>query len=298
MSARRAPRALLWLLIAAAACTASPGVLEPTPTPTSPEPSTPAPVSSSPSPGGVRTYAVFGDWGAATAEQAAIARRMCRVRRAVGFDTVITTGDNFYDPDGTATRENYHEPAACLIEGGVRWRASWGNHDARGDDTGEVLGARRWYRWREGRAHFFMLDSNDPGNEEQKAWLRGALASSQAPVKIAVFHHPPYSVGTVHGDDERVQEHWVPLFERHGVQLVLTGHNHLYEHQVRRGIHYVVTGGGGRSLYGCGDPVPALRRCRSVHHFLLLRIAPARLVIEAIDAEGARIDRFVIDEGD
>lgn len=288
-----ARRTLVTLAAALVACTSVPNTAPPSPS-LSASPS-PRPPTDRPRPAkGTFTFAVIGDWGAGTSEQRSIAQRLCSVRARAGFDTVVTTGDNFYDPDGTATDQNFHEPSACLIRAGITWRASWGNHDARGSDTRDVLGARRWYRWRAGSVQFFMLDSNDPGDPDQLAWLSGSLRSSRAPVKIAVFHHPPFTVGSVHDDNEDVQRHWVPLFERHGVDLVLSGHNHLYEHQVVAGIDYVVSGGGGRALYGCEGTRPTLRRCTAVHHFLVVTVGPARITVEAMDASGARVDRFVI----
>lgn len=219
---------------------------------------------------------------------------MCELRSADRFRIVVTTGDNFYDPDGSATQANYYDPMACLLQAEIQWRASWGNHDVRGDATRQVLGAKRWYRWRFRGADFFMLDSNNTSDPEQKVWLEGQLAASSAAIKIAVFHHPPYTVGSQHDPDETVQREWVPLFRLYGVTLVLTGHNHIYEHHVVDGIHYVVTGGGGRSLYGCARTTPELKRCDEVHHFLLATVRGTSVTIRAIRANGTTLDRFQI----
>ena len=80
-------------------------------------------------------FAVKGDWGYGGAAQAAVTRRMCVEARRAPFAFVLTTGDNFYRPDGVATAENYWRPERCLRAARVRWRAAWGNHDAAGGDT-------------------------------------------------------------------------------------------------------------------------------------------------------------------
>ena len=65
------------------------------------------------------------------------------------------------------------------------------------------------------------------------AWLARDLAANRAKWTIAVFHHPPYSDGSHVSDTEdrmvQVREHVVPILERYGVDLVLSGHSHGYE---------------------------------------------------------------------
>lgn len=240
-------------------------------------------------------FAVKGDWGAATPQQAAVTARMCKLRRTVPFDVVVTTGDNFSAPDGVATGSNYHSPEACLISHpGHRWRASWGNHDVAGGSTADELGAvERTYTWSAGAVQFFMLDSNRAADPELTGWLEAELEASRAAVKIAVFHHPPFSAG-LHPDDVEVRSRWVPLFEQHGVSLVLNGHNHGYEHAVANGVHYVVTGGGGAEIYPCVTDHPALVTCRAVNHFLVVQVTGTRLDVRAVAADGREVDRFEI----
>ena len=249
--------------------------------------------TASPSPDPWFVFAVKGDWGAATPEQAAVTTRMCETRKVTPFDVVVTTGDNFYRPDGVATQRNYYGPEACLVaHPGHQWRAAWGNHDAGRPSTDLVLGAReRTYSWLANPVQFFILDSNRAADGSQAAWLAGELARSTAAVKIAVFHHPPFTVG-LHEDSVEVRRRWVPLFEQHGVDLVLNGHNHGYEHSVVNGVHYVVSGGGGASLYPCVDDEPWLAVCLSAHHFLVVEVEGRSISVRAVSDSGAQIDAF------
>ncbi|MGH2811249.1 MAG: metallophosphoesterase family protein [Actinomycetota bacterium] len=283
--------ALVASVLALATCTRPPvssprppaEVAPPTETAASPSPASPPVV-----------FAVKGDWGAGTRAQHDVTSAMCAAREEFGFRVVVTTGDNFYRPDGEATPQNFFEPEQCLLSAGIEWRASWGNHDRRGTSTGRELGAEHTYRWKVDDVEFFVLDSNSASSGEQTIWLDEGLGSSKARVKIAVFHHPPYTVGSEHPPDRRVLRNWVPLFREHGVALVLTGHNHLYEHSVADGIHYVVSGGGGAELYRCADESSLLIRCTEAHHFLVVEVSQRRILVRAIAPTGEAIDRFAI----
>lgn len=240
--------------------------------------------------------AVKGDWGAGTAAQQAVTARMCEVRKTRPFSVVLTTGDNFYDPDGVATSRTYYRPERCLTAArNHQWRAAWGNHDLAGDSTARVLGSnQRFFAWSEAGADFFVLDSNRAGDQAQRAWLEGGLTASRASVKIVAFHHPPFTVGATHPNDLKVQRSWVPILERAGVTLVLNGHSHLYEHSRVNGLDYVVTGGGGAALYRCGPAASWNLKCLRASHFLLLEVRPTDVTVTAIDAGGATIDAFTI----
>ena len=144
------------------ACASTGPTADPTaPSLSSPQPSAPA---SSPLPPADLVFAVKGDWGAGTKAQRDVTRRMCSERERTPFRYVVTTGDNFYRPDGTATSANYFGPEECLYRHpDHEWRASWGNHDSGFRSTERVLGSRKTYSWSAGGVHFFALDSNDAG---------------------------------------------------------------------------------------------------------------------------------------
>ena len=284
---RRAPLALLVL----AACTANgAGGLKSTP-PSASRPSS----SSSPSVPAPFVFAVKGDWGAGTRAQQQVTDEMCALRRTLKFKYIVTTGDNFYTPDGNATQQNYYGPERCLYSyPGNVWRAVWGNHDVAGPSTGTVLGSpQRYYTWSVGATQFFMLDANDPGSPAQRSWLARALSSSPARVKIIVFHQPAFTSG-LHSDNTSAQRNWVPLFVRYHVTLVLTGHNHDYEHLKVDGIDYVVSGGGGQTSYPCLRVEPGAIRCVSAYHFLIVSVSSSAVIVRAVKASGGELDEFEI----
>ena len=114
--------------------------------------------------------------------------------------------------------------------------------------------------------HIVALNSNCnavacSAGSQQEQWLRADLAASTRPCTIAFWHHPRFSSGT-HGDDAEVTPLWSALADA-GAEMVLTGHDHLYERfdpqtaagvADAQGIREFVVGTGGRSLYAFGTP--------------------------------------------
>ena len=111
-------------------------------------------------------------------------------------------------------------------------------------------------------------------NEESKepSWLENKLAASNKAFKIVSMHHPPISFGEHHKDWEREyygrdlpekRKRLLKLFQKYGVQIVLSSHEHLYEHNILRytkdgnninEIHIIISGGGGVPLRDKMDP--------------------------------------------
>ena len=90
------------------------------------------------------------------------------------------------------------------------------------------------YRYDWGDCHFLCLDSNiyvDPTDPGLQAWIEADLAGSSAAWKFVVFHHPPFNVGEEHYAEQHMRV-LSPIFEKHGVTMVLSGHEHNYQRTV------------------------------------------------------------------
>lgn len=88
------------------------------------------------------------------------------------------------------------------------------------------------YHFECGDTCFAVLDSTmavcDPVEARRQAnWLDTTLRNSKAAWKIVVFHHPVYPSHPWR-DTPALREHWVPVFDKHHVALVLQGHDHAY----------------------------------------------------------------------
>jgi len=129
----------------------------------------------------------------------------------------------------------------------------YGNHDARrwtyfrvfdlpinADAGGVASRTENYYAIDYSNIHFVMLDSqsSDRSKDGDMAdWLKRDLAQNKKPWLIAAFHHPPYTKGTHDSDEEydsrgrmqEMRENILPILEKAGVDLVLSGHSHMYE---------------------------------------------------------------------
>jgi 3',5'-cyclic AMP phosphodiesterase CpdA len=244
-------------------------------------------------------WVAIGDFGTGEADQADIAGDLCDLHDTIAFEHVVTTGDNVY-PDGDPDdfQEKFLGPYDCLFDADVSFRAVLGNHDFATDkgrpeieeDAFGMPGHR--YRWRLGPVRFLMFDSNQTGRRATR-WLRDRLKDAAgAPWTIVVMHHPVYSGGTGHGSTPGFDQKFSRRFARRGVDLVLQGHDHVYSLARKRGVTYIVTGGGGAPLYGCAEPLPApVKSCESSHHFLDLRAAVDDLTVTAVAADGTVLEQ-------
>ncbi|HEX2240601.1 MAG TPA: metallophosphoesterase [Actinomycetota bacterium] len=238
---------------------------------------------------------MIGDFGAANDAQRSVADRMCRYRKRHPFDHVVTTGDNIY-PDGDPARFEaaFFEPYDCLLARGVEWHAALGNHDIIFDDGRSELSEpafgmpRRNYVYRLLGLRLVVVNSNALDYE----WLADATrARVEDRWTIVAFHHPVFSAG-LHGSTPGFRPSLPRLFQRRGVDLVLNGHDHLYLATKKlRGIRYVVTGGGGATLYPC-NPRWFVAFCIPRHHFLYVSLFADRIEVKAIPLTGPPFHAF------
>ncbi len=243
-------------------------------------------------------FAVIGDDGTGGRPQYEVARQMERYREKVHFDFALMLGDNIYGGHtANDLRKKFEEPYQPLLDAGVRFYASLGNHDDPNERFYKPfnMDARRYYSFRRGGAEFFALDSNymDPGQLE---WLKNELHDSDAPWKICYFHHPLYSDGKFHGPDTDLRARLEPLFKANGVRVVLSGHEHLYERlKPHNGIYYFVLGNSGElRVHGLKKSPDVAKGFDTDRDFMLMEIAGDQLYFQTISRTGATVDSGVI----
>jgi Purple acid Phosphatase, N-terminal domain/Calcineurin-like phosphoesterase len=189
--------------------------------------------------------------------------------------------------------------------GQLPWQIAVGNHEMEAWYSPDGYGGqyKRWefpgesaanrtpttyYSFVYGNVGVISLDANDVSYElpanlgytdgAQTAWLQSTLASLRenpaVDFIVVYFHHCTYCTCTAHGSEGGVRQYWAPLFDQYQVDLVINGHNHIYErtdpiingsptgetpigstiYPAKQGTTYVVAGAGGESLYEF--PVP------------------------------------------
>jgi acid phosphatase type 7 len=252
-----------------------------------------APAADSPEP--VR-FLVFGDSGSGGPDQHALVEPMKRYR----YDLIIHTGDVAYSSGTTEQFDANVFSVYTELFRNLPFFPAAGNHEhktmsaAPFRDAFALPGdaAETWYSFDWGRVHFAALDTEaDYG--DQARWLDRDLARSDRPWKIVYLHKPPYSSGA-HGSDLALRTLLVPVLEKHGVQLLLAGHDHDYERiRPQRGVTYVVTGGGGVGTRPVGRSAFTVVS-DDVIHFVYGEIGVDEMVLHAIDATGVEFDSVVV----
>ena len=241
--------------------------------------------------------AVVGDVGDSGKRLQGTADAIERLSGEMGYQVLLLLGDNAY-PRGDPGQlpGTVFEPFAGVLDGGARLLAIVGNHDVMDGHGPQQMAAPGmpglWWSTRMGDVLFVGLDSNEPENPTQKAWLEHTLATTDARWKIVALHHPPYSAG-YQGSNLAARQAFGPLFVRYGVQLVLSGHEHDYQRStVIGGVTYVVSGAASGSRRTGERSFTAASF--SWHHFVELDIYPDRIVGRAVNQSHRVADTWTL----
>jgi acid phosphatase type 7 len=219
-------------------------------------------------------------------------RRLVEQMLAEPLDLVTVTGDMVLRGSDEADWQRFFAVTRELIAQ-VRYVPAIGNHDLgwnRADPDVFALPAGPagrpdhvyWYSLDVADIHLVFLDSNAYDRSEQEAWLDADLAAARSRgvrAILAFTHDGPYSRGD-HRGNRLARERYVPILAKHHVDLVLAGHDHIYQRGEAGGIRYIVSGGGGAGLYkpSCGIsgkpgcPDDGMQKLASEHHFIVLTI--------------------------
>jgi hypothetical protein len=201
-------------------------------------------------------FAVLGDWGNGSRQQRELAAQMTTLRERFPYELVITVGDNIYGTNSPRSlRERFEEPYKAILDQGVKFYASLGNHDARELQRYYKLfnmDGKFYYSFKAPHqdVRFFALETSYL-DVQQIGWVEREMASSGEKWKIPYFHHPLYSSGERHGSQLEIRKILEPTFIKHDVSVVFAGHDHFYERTTpQNGIVHFVVGSGGQLRRG------------------------------------------------
>ena len=240
-------------------------------------------------------FAVIGDSGTGGRAQYEVAQLMEEYRKATNYDFVIMLGDNIYGSHSPRDFvQKFEQPYKSLLDAGVKFYSSLGNHDDPNDERLYKpfnMGGERYYAFRKNEVAFFALDSNymDPA---QLRWVEQSLKDSQGTWKICFFHHPLYNDGRHHGADVDLRSQLLPTFQVYGVNVVFSGHEHVYERiKPENNIYYFVLGNSGKLM---SDDFrkngERLKGFDSDQTFMLVEISGDTLYFQTISRTGATVD--------
>ncbi len=166
-----------------------------------------------------------------------------------------------------------------------------------------------------GDAIFICLNSETPADTAQRTWLTNTLAANASKKwKIVSFHRPFYTVGPHAGEMDAYWNTWFKAFDDYGVDLILTGHDHLYERfkPINRNVSttapvanygslagegrcQVVCGGAGAPLYTAGTS-SLLQSFKSDYHYVMFDVTNTTLCGTVYDDSNVVIDNFCINK--
>lgn len=220
-------------------------------------------------------------------------------------DFVLQTGDMVENGADTALWPIFFDIERDLLRETAFFPAL-GNHERNNRNYYEFFDvAKPYYSFDWGQAHFSVLDS-DIGNvapdqaakdnfwAEQVKWLEEDLADHQdAAFRFVTAHHPPMTAVARRQGDNPHMTALMPLFEKEHVTAALFGHDHNYQHYLKNGVHYVVSGGGGAPLYDVDKPPAGItQKVMSIENFVSVRVTGKTAHADAISINGDVIDSF------
>ncbi|MBF0122836.1 MAG: metallophosphoesterase [Candidatus Omnitrophica bacterium] len=176
-----------------------------------------------------------------------------------------------------------------------------GNHDGEPKSFWSVFSHQSkdpWFLIDSGSLSYVILDTNRSlrADSKQFKWLAATLDSAAREGKKAIIftHKPFFSVSSHYGEAFDGQESVRDLFERYGVSLVFSGHEHAYERFWDRGTTYVVTGGGGALLHEKEVDDPRLKKFEMAYHFCYVCFDKEMFQVQVINNSNQVIEEFQV----
>jgi hypothetical protein len=199
--------------------------------------------------------------------------------------------------------KEFFGPLANVIDE-IPFLSAIGNHEDDGTNylaQFQLPDQELWYSFDAGAAHFLALDYRYPAQTDpQYQFAQKDLLGSQTPWKIVFLHNPIFNFG---GHNSMWgHEAYLPLLHKARVDLVVSGHSHIYERfkpltsEAEKGkwaITHLTTGGGGAPL---ATPIenPAHAAYSRTNHFVVFEVTKDTLKGQAISREGTAFDEFVL----
>lgn len=255
-------------------------------------------------------FAIAGDTGSGDVHERQIVDGIMRIHERHPLDGVLLLGDNLYgsDPFPVAIESRFTRPFAPLLSARVPFYATLGNHDYSVADRAEGemnfppfnMKGRNYYSITlgDGLISFFFIDSEIVAQDQpQLAWLREAVLASRSTWKVLIAHIPMQASDISHGtskSDYRALKEIITAPD--GIDLVLTGHNHVYERRVPvDDVLHVTVGSSGKldDDQRFEEDAGRVVGFNAERAFAWMQVYPHELRFRAVSQSGKVIDRFV-----
>ena len=178
-----------------------------------------------------------------------------------------------------------------------------GNHERNAGNYFDFMHAKSYYSFEWGNAHFTVINSDivnaaptqaqqDAFWQEQTRWLESDLRNAhKAAFRFLVAHHPPMTAVKRRQGDNPHMTALEPMFEKYRLSAGFFGHDHNYQHYLKKGVHYFITGGGGAPLYDVDAPPANITlKVESVENFVVVKVDGKKARIQALKVNGETLD--------
>lgn len=214
-------------------------------------------------------------------------------------DFIVSAGDMLENGKLVNWTENFFNKLH-IIEG-IPFVASEGNNDAGFELFNKFLCInQRYYSCTYGNTKIILLDSNLSFNEnsDQIKWLENTLTNNNSLWTIVVFHKGPYLSTVPDGSMILYRKTLIPILEKYNVDLVLNGHNHIYDStKPINGITYVSlpTLSGKLSKYEINENSGYYNKTiYGKYGYGLITVSPLEIKIIIKDIDGSILDELII----
>ena len=217
-------------------------------------------------------------------------------------DFVMHTGDLVADGNDNSLWPVFFDIERELLRKTVFFPAL-GNHERNARNYYDFMGPHPYYSFDWGSAHFTVIDSDienagDTGLErdrfwdEQTRWLEADLRDAQkADLRFLFAHHPPMTAVKRRQGDNKQMTALEPMFEKYRISGAFFGHDHNYQHYLKNGIHYFITGGGGAPLYDVDmPPADITKKVASTENFVVVNVDGKSARVEAFKPNGELLE--------
>ncbi|MGX7668412.1 T9SS type A sorting domain-containing protein [Flavobacterium pedocola] len=236
----------------------------------------------------------------------------------------IFNGDIVNDGGSISDWDSWFDNGKTFVENNLVFH-SLGNHDAASvpdyqnnfelPKSVPTTGTTLYYAVDYGNAVFISLNSESPNDTAQYNWLISTLqANVNKRWKVVFFHKPFYTIGSHAGEMNSYFNTWWKAFDDYGVDLVVNGHDHMYERTkpINRNVSttaavtnygsgatdgrcQIVCGGAGAPLYA-GTPTWFIQSYQSKYNFCKMDVTDNSLCVTSVDQNDVTIDSFCINK--
>ncbi|HUI80768.1 MAG TPA: metallophosphoesterase [Bryobacteraceae bacterium] len=217
-------------------------------------------------------------------------------------DFVMHTGDLVADGNDPSLWPIFFDAERELLRKAAFF-PSLGNHERDAGNYFDFLSARPYYSFDWGSAHFTVINSDienvgstqaakDTFWQEQTRWLENDLQKAQkADFRFVFAHHPPMTAVKRRQGENPHMTALEPLFEKYRLSAGFFGHDHNYQHYLKNGVHYFITGGGGAPLYDVDmPPVGVTQKVASTENFVVVQVNGRTARVEGKTPDGQSLD--------